>query len=358
MNKDGRDILKKLVSIDTSIERSTLEAVEYVESLFINHSIKPKIIKAKDDANRASIIATIGDKKQPGIILSGHLDTYGVSSQLKNWRTDPFDLQIIDNSFVGRGVVDMKGAIASVLSKISYFQQMKIPVHFVFTHDEEGRFTAINQLLENNFYNCFSNKQIGCIVMEPSSSKPIIGHKGYRRQEIAIEVNNNQLPNDKKDAIQYIIELYEKINKENKQINWVQTETFQNDLVNLNIGKIIGGTNSFNTPAKALLEYQIKYEPGDDNSELFLKRIAAILNKLTYKAQKEGVEILFNKKDKIHVLPFLLDTESNFCKILQENTSSNDIKTTSYGTEAGYFQKYGINNTVILGPGDYIYGAI
>ena len=55
------DILSKLVSINTSSEISTLEAVNYVTQIFKENNISHEIIKSETDPLRASVIATIGD---------------------------------------------------------------------------------------------------------------------------------------------------------------------------------------------------------------------------------------------------------------------------------------------------------
>ena len=81
------EILSKLISINTSNEISTLEAVNYIAHILDENDISYEIVKSEKDPLRASIIATIGDNTKPGIVLSGHLDTFGVKTQIKNWET-------------------------------------------------------------------------------------------------------------------------------------------------------------------------------------------------------------------------------------------------------------------------------
>lgn len=354
MKKEAFDILSDLVAIDTSIEKSTTEAVDYIEALFRRYDIKAHIIPAESDRRRASLIATIGDKNRPGIVLSGHLDTYGVTSQLQNWKTNPFKTEIIDGRVVGRGVVDMKGGIACALGQIEEFSSLDMPVHFVFTHDEEGRFTAINQLLRHNFYNCFSSRQLGCIVMEPSQSLPLTAHKGYQRNEI--KIHNTASPSKNKEyvtgALGYAIEMYGNIEKCFNNIKWQHTELFADSGASLNIGKLHSGTSAFCVPEDAILEFQYKYEHGESRQQTFLDNLTVYFNKMRWEAEQKGDKLEMSLTEKIHILPFRCPEDSRLLKVVRQKTDFQKSLITNYGSEAGYFQKFGLP-TLILGPGDY-----
>lgn len=110
--------------------------------------------------NRASLIASFGDIEKPGIIFSGHLDTTKIVEQEHLWEQAPLKMNVVDGCVFGKGSTDMKGAISVLLSQVEKLKILakKYPIHFVLTHDEEGVFTAINQLKDNNFYNLFSLK--------------------------------------------------------------------------------------------------------------------------------------------------------------------------------------------------------
>lgn len=158
------DVLEKLIAFDTDVQNSSLEAVHFVANYLSDHKAKVSLISkdydGQDDANRASLIASFGDIEKPGIIFSGHLDTTKIVEQEHLWEQAPLKMNVVDGCVFGKGSTDMKGAISVLLSQVEKLKILakKYPIHFVLTHDEEGVFTAINQLKDNNFYNLFSLK--------------------------------------------------------------------------------------------------------------------------------------------------------------------------------------------------------
>ncbi len=332
------NILKTLVSFDTSIERSTLEAAHYVANIFEDNHLPVKLIYKNynniTDNNRATVIARIGNQAQSGIVLSGHLDTYGVSQQLHNWLSNPFKLTYKEDKVIGRGVVDMKGAIAVSLALIPFFKQTQQSVNFVFTHDEEGGFTAINQLSHNNFYNLLSPSQKCAIVMEPTKVSVKTRHKGYRRYKLSIEnVPFNDIPSIEQNIKNNIEKLHNKC-------NWQKTEAFDDKKAFL-LFKEKSKSN------RAEIIFQYRYEPNDMGKKQFEKRIPILLNLLKKQLifKYNNPMISFILEEQIHILPLHYKKD-----LINYLPTLNPL--TSYGTEAGYFQQYGIP-TFIVGPGDY-----
>lgn len=329
------EILKTLVSINTSIDISTMDAVNFIQQIFNDNNLSSFVIPYNNDKDRACFIGSTGNIHEPGLLLSGHLDTYGVSTQLKNWKTNPFKLTIHHDMLIGRGVVDMKGAIASFLSVIDKLKYIKTPVHIVLTHDEEGRFRGIKQLVDNNFYGLISPKQYGCIVMEPTSFKTVIGHQGYERQ--IIKFYNKEKGEEVKVFPKQFIEIIKNIYRNTKIY---KSKQFAGKEMTLNF--------NYENAAKTQLEYQIKYS--SENAKVandFIKRIKMAANKYGY---ENNLLAIFKQKNK--VLPFEKTEDVQFYKIVRDITSGEEL-IDDFGTEAGFFQNYGITNTIILGPGNY-----
>jgi acetylornithine deacetylase len=63
-----------------------------------------------NDPQRPNIIARIGPRDAPALMLNGHLDVVGVEGMTH----DPFGAEIRDNRIYGRGSADMKAGIASM----------------------------------------------------------------------------------------------------------------------------------------------------------------------------------------------------------------------------------------------------
>ena len=85
------------------------------------------------EGDRMNILATIGPRDAPGMILSGHMDVVPVEGQ--TWSSDPFRLTARDGRLYGRGATDMKGYLACMLAAIPDFQAAGLarPVHLAFS---------------------------------------------------------------------------------------------------------------------------------------------------------------------------------------------------------------------------------
>lgn len=64
-------------------------------------------------ANRANLIATMGQKARPNLVYGGHFDT--VPPINEGWNHDPFGAEIVDNRMFGRGACDMKSGVAAMV---------------------------------------------------------------------------------------------------------------------------------------------------------------------------------------------------------------------------------------------------
>ena len=64
---------------------------------------------------RPNVIARIGPRHAPALILNGHLDVVGVEGMTH----DPFAAEIRDNRIYGRGSADMKGGVAAMCAAVA-----------------------------------------------------------------------------------------------------------------------------------------------------------------------------------------------------------------------------------------------
>lgn len=61
-----------------------------------------------------NVIGRIGEPVAGGLLFDGHIDTVGVHDP-DQWRHDPFGGEVSDEKIYGRGIADMKGAIAAAI---------------------------------------------------------------------------------------------------------------------------------------------------------------------------------------------------------------------------------------------------
>ncbi len=97
--------------------------------------------------NVSNIFALYGSQDKPIIAFAGHIDVVP-AGDVSKWSHDPFTLHQQEDRLYGRGIADMKGAIACFLSAIklfiqynkvhnsSFFNHYSIAV--ILTSDEEG----------------------------------------------------------------------------------------------------------------------------------------------------------------------------------------------------------------------------
>jgi len=198
-----------------------------------------------NEKKRVNLFATLKSKKSNGkkpIILSGHTDVVPVS---KSWSTDPFKATIKGNKLYGRGACDMKGFIACTLALAPYFasQNLKKPIHFSFTYDEEtacqGAPIMIRELKKRNI-NCSI-----CIVGEPTSMKAIQAHKGCYEYSTHFTglAGHGSAPDKGVSAVEYAIRFINKLMELREELikRKPKKSVFTPPYSTLQIGRIKGG---------------------------------------------------------------------------------------------------------------------
>ncbi|ESQ75104.1 succinyl-diaminopimelate desuccinylase [Asticcacaulis sp. AC402] len=121
----------------------------------------------------------------PNLCFAGHTDV--VPGGMRSlWKYDPFGAEIHDGQIIGRGAVDMKGALAAWIAAVSRVVEADISprgsLSFLITGDEEGEATngtvrVVEWLRERG------EVIDHCVVGEPSSSQTLgdmikVGRRG------------------------------------------------------------------------------------------------------------------------------------------------------------------------------------
>lgn len=75
--------------------------------------------------------------EQPNFCFAGHVDVVPAGN-ISHWQHPPFAGEIHNNILFGRGVVDMKGAIAAFIAALSQFNNTYGSLSLLLTSDEEG----------------------------------------------------------------------------------------------------------------------------------------------------------------------------------------------------------------------------
>ena len=344
-------ILEKLISFDTVSSNSNLEIISYCEKILKDAGAEITLIKNTEET-KANLFATIGPVDQPGIILSGHTDVVPVTNQ--KWKTNPFELTEIDNKLYGRGTADMKSFVACALNAASKASSMnlKTPLHFSFSYDEEIGCVGVRSLIE-----MLKNSSINplfCIVGEPTSMQVMSGHKGKVNASVLIKGKeaHSALTTKGLNSIYLASEFIQGI--QSIQTNLINNSTHDNDFevpyTTLQVGKIEGGVAVNIVPSSSSLLFEIRSLHSDDPN-LILKDIKILSEKIV----KSHIDKFPDTEIEIKVTsqyPALNTMKnSDVISFLNGLTGNNSVEKVSFGTEGGLFSNELNIQTAICGPG-------
>ena len=146
--QDCIDMLGRLVAYDTTSALSNLALIEDVREQLAALGVEVRLTH-NTAGDKANLWATIGPADRGGIVLSGHTDVVPVAGQ--DWTSDPFTMVERDGLLYGRGTSDMKAFIAIALAYAGEMvtRDLKIPIHFAFSYDEEIGCLGVSGLIQD-----------------------------------------------------------------------------------------------------------------------------------------------------------------------------------------------------------------
>ena len=347
-------ILSDLIKFQTVSGTSNLKLIEYCEKKLDKlGAISFKTFhKSKQQAN---LFSTINGKKEldgGGIILSGHTDV--VPASAKEWSSDPFVAREKDNKIYGRGSCDMKGFIACALALAPFFasQNLKKPIHFSFTYDEEtacqGAPIMLKELKKRNV------KCSICIVGEPTSMKAIQAHKGCSEYSTYFTglAGHGSAPDKGVNAVEYasryinkLMELREELKKRVPK-NSVFTPPYST----IQIGGIKGGLARNVIADQCTVDWEMRPVIPEDGKFVTENIEAYAKNVLLPEMRKVYPKANIKKEIIGEIIGFTKEEKSDAVNLVCNLTGDNSRDVVSFGTEAGLFQELGIS-TVVCGPG-------
>lgn len=349
---DASSLLSDLIAFDTTSRNSNLELVEFVVSMLEPFGIHPELTY-DDNRKKANLFATIGDSREPGIVLSGHTDVVPVDGQ--DWSSDPFATEIRDQRLYGRGASDMKGFIAICLTRIRDILEadLEIPVHFAFSYDEEVGCLGVVKLLESLCARPVLPR--ACIIGEPTSMGVVRAHKGmfFKRCCVHGKSAHSSMVDQGVNAVTIASRIIAKVDDLQRRIRREGPfdPEFSPPYTTLHCGVIHGGSVNNIIPALCQFDFEIRSLPGQLPEPLFeevqqyIKEV--LLPDMHSVDESTGVDWQglagFPGMDTdiedplVHEISGLLGTSDRPGKV-------------SYGTEGGRYHEAGIP-TIICGPG-------
>lgn len=333
------ELVKKLISIDSTSQRSNVEITDYVQGILEESRFEVERLSYTDAKGelKANLVAKIGDGTG-GFGIFCHSDTVPPGGE--DW--GPFTPVVKKGRLIGRGSCDMKGALAAAIAAGVKIDPAKLirPYYLVITADEENgmlgarHVIAESSILKQNWPECG-------VVAEPTSLKPIGAHKGAVRVFVTAHGMAAHTSTDKGVSSNFLIapflaEMTALSDLFRTDDRFKNTE-FQPPTSGFNMVIDDGGSNLNVVPAKTVCTLSLRTMPDDNRDEA----VSMILQA----AKKYGLET-----HHIVVEPFYVSPEAEILKTVLEITGCDKGKTAPYGTEALFYQDY--VDLVIFGPGD------
>ncbi len=348
-------ILARLVAFDTVSERGNRNIIDWIAAYLADFGINAEIVAAPGHAGhdrfKANLWATIGPKRDGGIVLSGHTDVVPVADQ--PWSSDPFALRDGGDRFYGRGTCDMKGFIALVLAAIPHMLAAKIsiPLHLAFSYDEEvGCQGAPHMIAEIG--RRFAKPRIA-IIGEPTEMRLGLRHKGvfsFTTTTIGTAGHSSQ-PERGANAIQLmnaivgeILRLYEALKRQGPF-----DAAFDPPHCSLNLGRIEGGTAANIIARECRLIWDFRPVPGA-GPDLILEPLGKFADRLSAEWRKTFPEVAIATEPRVAVPPLREEHEGAAEALLKRLTGANETVSLAFATEAGQFQAAGLS-AIVCGPG-------
>ncbi len=347
-------LIRKLVSFDTTSRESNLALIEWARAYFAEHGVA-STLTFDDDGRKANLFATIpardGNATSGGIVLSGHTDVVPVDGQ--PWDTNPFEVALVDDRLVGRGVTDMKSFSAVGLAFLPEFVRRGLnkPIHFALSYDEEVGCIGVRRLIADIVAKGIS--PAGCIVGEPTGMQLVVAHKGkkaWRCRVRGFEAHSSLTPHGV-NAVQIACEIVAWIARRAREFRDAgrQDGAYDVPYTTVHVGTIHGGTALNIVPRDCSFDFEIRHLPFD-NPDAFFAEVAEYAE--TFLPVMRGVDAdTYIEFDHLSTLPgFDTHEGSEITTLGGACNGTHEFGKVSFGTEASLFHNANVP-TVICGPG-------
>jgi acetylornithine deacetylase len=348
---DTKAILAELIAFPTVSADGNLALIAYVAEKLTECGATLTILR-DETGQKANLFATLGPEGDGGILLSGHTDVVPVDAE--EWTSDPFKLREGDGLLYGRGTCDMKGFIAAALAMAPRYAalDLKRPLHFAFTYDEEVGCLGARQLAEE--LERMNVRPSAAIIGEPTEMRIIEGHKGcyeYTTFFTGFE-GHASTPDAGVNAVEYAVRYIGRLLELGEDLKGRAPDgsRFDPPWTTLQVGRIEGGSARNVIAGHCSVEWELR--PVQRGDAGYVKSaVGAYCEEVLLPAMRgiaPDAGITTEVIGEVAGLEPVPDNEAR--RIVAELTGANSADVVSFGTEAGLFQALGMS-VVVCGPG-------
>ena len=345
------EMLGRLIAFDTVSKRSNKKMINFMTDYLAGHGVKTSVALNQDET-KADLIATIGPMVKGGIVLSGHTDVVPVDGQ--DWNSDPFEMKNEKGLLYGRGTCDMKGFIAVVMALVPEMIKLdlKLPIHLVFSYDEEvgclGAPALIARLIKE------VPMPRAAIIGEPSSMKLVNAHKGVSIYETIVKgiPGHSSQTQSGVNAIDIASECitFLKYKAEEFSNKGGRDERLDPPYNTINVSMINGGTALNIIPGNCKFTWDCR-SIGSVDADLLLTQFDKFCQETLIAPLKNHFEdVSIVTKISATIPPLTPDNDNPAEALVRQLTGQNQALGVAFAAEAGLFQKAAIPS-VICGPG-------
>ena len=344
-----QEMIRALVEIPTVSRDSNLALIEYVTAYLAAHGVEARLV-TNGSGEKANLYATVGPMVSGGVVLSGHTDVVPIDDQ--DWSTDPFTLVEKDGKLFGRGTCDMKSFYAIALALVPEMKNLKRPIHFALSYDEEVGCLGAPELIRELVSELPEPEAV--IVGEPTGMQVVTAHKSIFHFDTLItgrEAHSSQ-PHRGVSAVMIAGRL----------INWLWDKQrqcaerapagslFEPAHTSFHCGVVHGGTAHNIMAHHCEFVTDIRSLPDESALDYFneFKRFALeeVLPEMRSICPDTNIDFRMNAE----VPSFCVEEGSPSVQLAKRLTGQNSVTSVVYGAEAGQFQEAGYS-VVMCGPG-------
>lgn len=352
-----KQLLKKLVNFNTENfddkpSGNTLDLLKFVRRYLKENDIESEIYRYTLDKkygckveklkNRGILLTKISDRKKPIILLEGHVDTVPI----ENKNISKEICSINGDKIKGRGAVDMKGSVVSMIlaiQELSKNKKLKYQPVLLLTSDEEANdFAGIKYFLNLEKRKRKNNIALA-ICGEPTNFEIKTNFYGALYMTIECFGKSGHSANNSKNqnAIENAISFLNSLIKYQKEISKIHHS--QLGYSTMNIGTIKGGKKVNQIPSSCVIEFAVRMVKND-------KAYLNLFNKIV-----ENRKIPHQTTQIFSYNPVCISSENEIIDRLKKSVLKFGKKSQSSVSkefsEATFLNEHGIK-TILFGPGN------
>jgi len=341
-----KELLRKLIQAETTIENGELTAAEIISAEFGGAGINAQI--EKWGQNRANVMAHVGSAKaKPGIMFVCHLDVVGPGEA--KWEHPPFGAVESDGKIYGRGTVDMKGGIAAIVKSICQVinegTKLQGDIVFLAAAGEETDSCGVKRFVDNCDWPLrgWLPAIAGVVIPEPTDFAVVTAHRGMMWLKVTTKgkAAHSSSPELGVNAINSMRALLDELDK-------YRIDAEPHKLLgssSMSVNTISGGKAMNVVPDECTVGVDIRTVPGQ-NHEVILNDLRQILIKLKEQHPTFEAEVSVDRA----VEAIETEPDCGFVREFCNTVGVSETKAVSYTTDAPHLKPLGAP-IIIFGPG-------